>query len=65
MELDKKDICKIIDAEPNRIKHVKLERFVKEEYAESAYRVKVDDLETKYTGVFKIKHFACDRDLSL
>ena len=48
MELDKKDICKIIDAEPNRIKHVKLEKFVKEEYAESAYRVKVDDLETKY-----------------
>ena len=45
MELDKKDICKIIDGEPNRIEHVKLKKYIEEEYAESAYRVKVDGVE--------------------
>ena len=48
MELDKKDICKIIDGEPDRIEHVKLKKYAEEEYAESAYRVKVDGDETKY-----------------
>ena len=48
MELDKKDICKIIDGEPERIEHVKLKKYAEEEYAESAYRVIVDGAETKY-----------------
>ena len=48
MELDKNDIYKIIDSEPDRFEKIKLEKFSNDEYAESAYRVKVDDLETKY-----------------
>ena len=48
MELDKKDICKIIDGEPKRIEHVKLIKYSEEEYAEAAYRVKIDNAETKY-----------------
>ena len=48
MELDKKDIYEISNSEPARIEHVKLEKYAKEEYAESAYRVKVDNAETKY-----------------
>lgn len=48
MELDQKDICKIIDGEPKRIEHVKLIKYAEEEYAEAAYRVKIDNAETKY-----------------
>ena len=48
MELDKKDIYEISNCEPTRIEHVKLEKYAQEEYAESAYRVKVDDAETKF-----------------
>ena len=48
MELDKTDICNIIDKEPKRIERVKLEKYAKDEFAESAYRIKVDDLETRY-----------------
>ena len=48
MELDKKDIYNISNYEPTRIEHVKLEKYAQEEYAESAYRVTIDNAETKY-----------------
>ena len=48
MELDKKDIYNISNYEPTRIEHVKLEKYAQEEYAESAYRVKIDNAETKF-----------------
>ena len=41
-------MLKIMNSEPNRIQLIKLEKYAYKEFAESAYRVKIDDTETKY-----------------
>ena len=46
--MERIDMLKIMNSEPNRIQLIKLEKYADKEFAESAYRVKIDDSETKY-----------------
>ena len=46
--MEKIEILKIIQSEPDRIKNVKIKKYAATEFAESAYRVNLDGQETKY-----------------
>jgi len=61
--MERLDIYGIIKNEPNRITHVKLEKYAYREFAESAYRVKVDGSDTKYCYCAICKsYFSADKN---